>query len=29
MQTPEPTELLDLRMSEEAQQLYDRVVRFL
>src|SRR5215210_9299629 len=29
MQTPEPTELFDLRMSEEARSLYDRVVRFL
>src|SRR5215210_2584389 len=29
MQTPEPTELFDLRMSEEARALYDRVVRFL
>src|SRR6476661_11290297 len=29
MQTAEPTELFDLRMSEEARPLYDRVVRFL
>src|SRR6478672_6506902 len=29
MQTAEPTELFDLRMSEEARLLYDRVVRFL
>src|SRR3954471_285162 len=29
MQIAEPTELLDLRMSEEARRLYDRVVRFL
>src|SRR4051794_18681039 len=29
MQIAEPTELLDLRMSEEARPLYDRVVRFL
>ena len=29
MQRAEPTELFDLRMSEEARPLYDRVVRFL
>src|SRR5215213_6264301 len=29
MQTPESMELFDLRMSEEARPLYDRVVRFL
>ena len=29
MRTAEPTELFDLRMSEEARPLYDRVVRFL
>ena len=29
MQTAEPMELFDLRMSEEARPLYDRVVRFL